>query len=243
MNFNHGRRRQGAPVDGQRFDSLVQALGTAPNRRKLIKVLAGTAAAGITKLITPSISGAAVCRAPGEICRKHGDCCTNSCGPKDTTGRQRCQCRTATDCPIPSNKCLKATCSGGVCGTTPVICTALDQCYVTGTCNPTTGLCSNPPKSDGTACDDGDPCTERDVCMTGVCAGTSIVADGTTCETNEDCCGGVCVNGICQSACREAGQSCDEPADCCDAVPCVEGVCCPAQRKVRSDLLRRWVRV
>src|SRR5262249_19782342 len=33
-----------------------------------------------------------------------------------------------------------------------VTCTASDQCHVVGTCNPATGLCSNPVKPNGTVC-------------------------------------------------------------------------------------------
>src|SRR5216684_665797 len=40
-----------------------------------------------------------------------------------------------------------------------VTCTASDQCHVAGTCDPATGMCSNPPKANGTACNDGNACT------------------------------------------------------------------------------------
>src|SRR5262249_21407132 len=61
-------------------------------------------------------------------------------------------------------------CQGGVCtGTTPVTCTALDQCHVAGICDPATGVCSQPVKPDGSACDDGDACTTGDTCQAGGC--------------------------------------------------------------------------
>src|SRR2546428_816068 len=42
------------------------------------------------------------------------------------------------------------TCESGQCvGTSPVTCTALDQCHVAGTCDPTTGMCSSPARPDG----------------------------------------------------------------------------------------------
>ncbi|MFQ6094158.1 MAG: T9SS type A sorting domain-containing protein, partial [bacterium] len=37
-----------------------------------------------------------------------------------------------------------------------------------------TGECLETPVADGTACDDGDPCTENDVCLSGVCVGTPV---------------------------------------------------------------------
>lgn len=49
-------------------------------------------------------------------------------------------------------------------GPTPVTCTARDQCHVPGSCDPPTGLCSDPPAPSGTACEDRDPCTGPDAC-------------------------------------------------------------------------------
>ncbi len=63
-------------------------------------------------------------------------------------------------------------CEEGMCiGTTPVICTALSQCHDIGTCNPTTGQCSQPFKVNNSTCDDGDACTDEDVCNSGTCRG------------------------------------------------------------------------
>src|SRR3989454_318446 len=47
--------------------------------------------------------------------------------------------------------CQSATCTG----CNPVLCTASDQCHVAGTCNTSTGVCSNPNAANGTACSDG----------------------------------------------------------------------------------------
>ncbi|MFY0572700.1 FG-GAP repeat domain-containing protein [Archangium lansingense] len=43
-----------------------------------------------------------------------------------------------------------------------VVCTASDQCHEAGTCDPATGLCSNPTAPDGTSCNGG-------TCDAGVC--------------------------------------------------------------------------
>src|SRR5262249_50637624 len=45
-------------------------------------------------------------------------------------------------------------CTSGTCGGTPKVCTASDQCHVPGTCDPTTGVCSNPTATNGTPCND-----------------------------------------------------------------------------------------
>jgi hypothetical protein len=63
-------------------------------------------------------------------------------------------------------------CTGG----NPVVCTA-DQCHMAGTCDPTTGLCSNPTaKPDGTAC--GNFCHGA-TCTDGTCTDSAPPAEYT----------------------------------------------------------------
>jgi hypothetical protein len=50
-----------------------------------------------------------------------------------------------------------------------------DACHVQGTCDPTTGQCSNPAAPDGTACNDGNACTQPDTCQSGVCVGSNSI--------------------------------------------------------------------
>ena len=47
------------------------------------------------------------------------------------------------------------TCGGGTCTGTPVVCSALDQCHVAGTCDTGTGQCANPDAPNGSDCSDG----------------------------------------------------------------------------------------
>jgi len=72
------------------------------------------------------------------------------------------------------NACTQSdTCQGGQCvGADPVICTPTD-CQDQGKCNPALGVCVNPPKPDGTSCNDGNSCSLVDVCQKGTCVGTS----------------------------------------------------------------------
>jgi hypothetical protein len=75
------------------------------------------------------------------------------------------------------NACTRTdTCQSGACrGGNPVPCTALDQCHGVGTCDPASGVCSNPVRTGG-ACNDGMACTYEDTCTsTGSCAGKPIV--------------------------------------------------------------------
>jgi hypothetical protein len=119
----------------------------------------------------------------------------------------RVGCRSAADCPPAPDQCHIGVCLAGICnvqaapngtpcddgnactqtdfcidgvcvGSNPVVCTASDQCHVAGTCDPSTGLCSNPAAANGTACNDGNACTQTDTCQAGVCVGSNPVICG-----------------------------------------------------------------
>ena len=91
------------------------------------------------------------------------------------------------------NACTQTdTCQAGACvPSNPVVCTALDQCHTAGTCDPGTGTCSNPAKTNGTACQDGNACTQADTCQAGVCVGVpATCSDGQTCNPSSGVCEG-----------------------------------------------------
>ena len=66
------------------------------------------------------------------------------------------------------------------------MCAAQDTCHTVGTCNPSTGTCSNPVAPDGTTCSDNNACTQTDACQSGTCVGTNPVSvdDGDPCTTD-----------------------------------------------------------
>ncbi|HRI71951.1 MAG TPA: M36 family metallopeptidase, partial [Polyangium sp.] len=136
----------------------------------------------------------------------NGDCCSSTCQFEAATT----VCRAATGacdvaesctgtsatCPADnkapngtacsdSNACTQMdSCQAGACvGANPVTCAASDQCHVAGTCNPTTGTCSNPNAPNGTTCNDNNACTQTDSCQTGVCTGANPV----TCAASDQC--------------------------------------------------------
>jgi MYXO-CTERM domain-containing protein len=90
-----------------------------------------------------------------------------------------------------SNLCTQTDiCQAGVCtGSNPVVCPTPDQCHDPGTCAPATGMCTNPPKADGTACNDSDMCTTMDRCM----AGTCVTGGALDCNDNNNCTTDTCV--------------------------------------------------
>jgi hypothetical protein len=69
--------------------------------------------------------------------------------------------------------CTKASsCQGGTCvGSEPVVCLPTDACHDFGSCDPTSGVCSNPAKGDGQPCPGG-------TCVSGVCETASGGAGG-----------------------------------------------------------------
>ena len=93
-------------------------------------------------------------------------------------------CYDASSCTQHNGICHAGTCSGGA----PVVCPTLDQCHQPGQCDPATGACINMPMPDGTTCQDGNPCTANDVCMTGTCVpGTAYGCDDSDVCTADAC--------------------------------------------------------
>lgn len=128
-------------------------------------------------------------------------------------------------------------CSMGAClGQSLVVCNSIDACHIAGICDPATGMCTNPAKPDGTACNDNNVCTQPDTCKLGVCVGqnpiTCTPADqchiAGTCDPTSGMCsspmapdGSVCVlngkNGVCSSGtCTLCGNGIIDPGEQCD---------------------------
>lgn len=84
----------------------------------------------------------------------------------------------------------------------------------------TTGLCSNPIKTDTSSCDDGNPCTQNDICQAGVCvAGLPLV-----CPASDDCHeAGACdmLTGACSDPAKLDGAT-------CSLGTCQAGSCTPS---------------
>jgi hypothetical protein len=123
-------------------------------------------------------------------------------------------------------------CQGGACtGTSPVLCTALDQCHQAGSCDPATGVCSNPTVLDGAGCDDSNVCSSGDHCQAGTCTGATIpgcvacstaadCGDGNSCTT--DVCG---ASGVCDHVEKPGCIPCSTAQDCDDANACTADQC------------------
>ncbi len=159
---------------------------------------------------------------PGSIvtCPPNGDtaCKKNKCVP--ATG----QCvltpePTGTPCSDGSvctsdDKCTATS----ICLGTPIVCEDNNSC-TDNKCDAATG-CYFPLKSG--ACDDGNPCTVNDSCITGSCQGKAY-----DCNDSNGCTQDVCVpsNGL--PTCSHPPQSgaCNDSNQCTAGDACVNGVC------------------
>jgi hypothetical protein len=103
-----------------------------------------------------------------------------------------------------------------------VTCTASDQCHNAGVCAPATGVCSNPPKTNGSGCTDGDLCTQTDTCQSGVCVGGNPIV----CSQSDQCHQiGTCTAGVCNNPLQPDGTACDDSVDCTGPDVCTAGSC------------------
>jgi hypothetical protein len=114
---------------------------------------------------------------PG-ACADTNPCTVDSCGPNGECFHSPAP--DGTTC-SDDNSCTQSdTCQAGVCeGGSPVVCTAADACHLTGTCDPATGMCSNPLAPDGSPCSDGMDCTSGESCHAGICSGGQLNAPPT----------------------------------------------------------------
>lgn len=88
-------------------------------------------------------------------------------------------CTITTTCQLQSGGALSCIAAA------EVDCAGFDTDCAVGACVLATGACDTAPRLNGTACDDGDACTESDQCVTGTCAGSNIDfcgADVSQCE-------------------------------------------------------------
>ena len=206
-------------------------------------VLAAGGFNGSTSLMTAELYAptfappGAACMGPGD-CQSgfcaDGVCCTTACngGSCDacsvTAGAAvngTCKLFTGPAC-NDGDSCTKTdSCQAGVCtGGNPVICAVPDQCHATSVCSPATGVCANSAKANGTACDDGNACTQSDTCQSGICSSGAAVI----CAPPDQChtAGGSCdpIKG-CTSAAKPDGAACDDGNACTQADTCQAGIC------------------
>ncbi|MDO8526165.1 MAG: DUF4215 domain-containing protein, partial [Deltaproteobacteria bacterium] len=106
---------------------------------------------------------------------------------------------------------------------TPISCSDGNTC-TTDSCDPASG-CNYPAATNGTTCDDSNPCSQTDTCQSGSCVGTNplLCSDGNTC-TVEAC---NPATGACESGSISAmnGLSCVDGDLCTPMSFCGDGSC------------------
>ncbi|MBK7582925.1 MAG: hypothetical protein IPI67_22355, partial [Myxococcales bacterium] len=217
------------------FDNVVQARLLVPNGTLWLK--AGTVATGVFVARDVSV-GEGVSLTKDVTTPYAGDpndgnpCTADSCDPG--TGQVHhdplpagSSCANATACDGAETCDGAGTCQPG----TAVVCTASDQCHDAGTCNPATGACSNPPKANGASCNDGDGCTQTDICQSGTCTGANPVV----CTASDQChTAGSCnpSTGVCTNPAKADDASCNDGDACTQTDTCQGGSCTGGNPKV-----------
>lgn len=178
----------------------------------------------------------------GLSCRQGETCMNLTCAPGPTV--ISCVSPPNTTCFMASGACQEpdAGCSYQVIANTQcndgVRCTRADVCLVdggclgtrvtctqtaaqclepTGTCVEADGGCSFPQRTNGSGCDDGNPCTRGDACQSGTCTpGPTVSCSPNACQTLGPSC---LSDGGCDLRSRAAGTPC--PGGVCDG----QGAC------------------
>ena len=168
-------------------------------------------------------TGACICQPgwSGEICST--PVCSQSCVHGKCTAPNTCTCESGwsgalCDVPVCDPACVNGQCVvdgtqhlckcneswiGTACDKKDlcagVTCTAQDQCHAPGTCDPSTGSCSNPPVADGSSCGTNASCT------TG------------TCTCNSGWSGATCSTPVCSPTCGGHGTCAPNNVCTCDS--------------------------
>lgn len=113
------------------------------------------------------------------------------------------------------------TCQAGTCTetTAAVTCTALDECHVAGVCDTATGVCSNSNQADGTICETDNQC------VSGVCEDCfDLTGCGDFTEDENSCTNLACNNNTCVNM-NDDNNTCTDGNPCTHNDLCSSGTC------------------
>lgn len=119
-----------------------------------------------------------------------------------------------------ASECISGFCVDGVCCDSACNAGACDACSVVAGA-PSNGTCA---LLTGTACNDGDACTNTDTCQAGVCTGGNPVV----CTASDACHDvGTCnsATGVCSNPAKPDGSTCDDGNGCTQTDTCQVGTC------------------
>jgi hypothetical protein len=116
------------------------------------------------------------------------------------------------------DQCMAGTCSGAT-----VDCAGFDSACATGACDAESGTCVALLSDDETACDDGNTCTESDLCLAGICSGAPMDCSATVTECMDAICDAQ--SGTCVPVWKAEGATCDDGDPCTGGDTCAGGAC------------------
>ncbi len=149
-----------APCDGATCEACTEALGASADGT--CTALTGPACDDGNACTQLDACQDGQCVGESPVSCPPTDACHDNCNP--TTG-QCAEIAKPDETPCDDgNACTQQdTCQAGVCtAASATSCTALDECHEAGACDPTTGVCDNPARQDGTPCSLG-------TCQAGEC--------------------------------------------------------------------------
>lgn len=117
----------------------------------------------------------------------------------------------------PMDTCQMGACLAGL----PLVCLAQDSCHLEGTCDPLTGVCSNPVATDGTMCFSNNA---TGACKMGTCfaCGDGLLNGAESCDD-----GNQLANDGCNPSCGvEIGFSCSGTPSVCCSTTCQNNLAC-----------------
>ena len=126
-------------------------------------------------------AGTAVTCTASDQCHDIGACNPSTGACSNPVAANGTSCDDGDKC-TQNDTCQSGTCTAG----SAVTCTALDQCHEVGTCDPSSGTCSNPPASDTTLCGNNFHCSAGQ-CPSS-CSLDTDCAPGYTCNTGTQAC-------------------------------------------------------
>ena len=151
-------------------------------------------------------------------CNDSNPCTDDACNPKDgcVFTNNKAPCFDGKLCTV-ADACADGACAGGKQKT----CNDGDPCSNDG-CNAATGNCQYLPAS-GADCDDGNLCTQGDVCQKGNC----VAQSSTQCDDDNTCTVDKCngLTGKCESTPAFDGMGCEDGKKCTAGDTCTAGVC------------------
>ncbi len=175
----------------------------------------GSATSDVAKSDDATTAGDDAAANTKKPCTANKDCPTHACNLKTKLCVDACK----------SAKDVEESCDGvdNTCdGTTDeAICDDGNACTV-DTCYPASGKCKSVDGNNGQPCDDKQPCTIKDVCSAGTCAG-----DKKVCNDGDPCTFDGCVKktGKCGAVPGHEGADCTDKNACTVKDACEKGAC------------------